>query len=337
MADYNNGNEGNDRHDAQRPKPPQNNREWQLIEKVVMSMQDEQRKQRRWSIFFRAATLAYLFIVLLLFLPMRLGGGSFTAPTKPHTAMVDISGIIADGAEASADAISSGLRRAFEAEFAEAVMLRINSPGGSPVQSGYVYSEIMRLKDKHPDKRVYAVITDLGASGAYYIAAAADEIYVDPASIVGSIGVIMAGFGFEEAIEKLGIERRVMTSGENKALLDPFGPVADTQQAHIQRMLDRVHEQFINAVREGRGERLRVDEYPEVFSGLVWSGDEAVTIGLADGHGSPGQVARDIIGHEDIVDYSVLPHPFERFLRGFGMSIGKGIGQVMGVDGWSLR
>ena len=328
MADYENG---------QRPKPPQSNREWQLIEKVVMSMQDEQRKQRRWSIFFRSATLVYLFLLLFLLLPIRLGTGSFTAPAQSHTALVDVVGVIADEAEASADAITSGLRRAFEAEYSEAIILRINSPGGSPVQSGYVYNEIRRLKGEHPEKKVYAVITDLGASGAYYIASAADEIYVDQASIVGSIGVIMAGFGFTEAIEKLGVERRVTTSGENKALLDPFAPVEPGQQEHIQRMLDRVHDQFINAVREGRGERLRADEYPEMFSGLVWSGDEAIELGLADGLGSPGQVARDVIGHEEIVDYSVLPHPLERFMRGFGVSVGKGIGQVLGVDGWSLR
>ncbi|MBZ2187712.1 S49 family peptidase [Alcanivorax sp. JB21] len=322
---------------ANRPTPPQSNREWQLIEKVVMSMQDEQRKQRRWSIFFRMATLGYLFLILILFLPMRMGTGGFTAPTQAHTAMVDVSGIIADGAEASADALTSGLRRAFEAEFSQAVMLRINSPGGSPVQSAYVYNEIRRLKGEYPDKKVYAVITDVGASGAYYIAAAADEIYVDPSSIVGSIGVIMAGFGFTEALEKLGVERRVLTSGDNKAIMDPFGPVEADQQAHIQRLLDGVHAQFVAAVREGRGERLKEADHPELFSGLIWTGEEAVQLGLADGTGSPGNVARDVIGAEEIVDYSVLPHPFERFLRGFGVSIGRGIGQVMGVDGWSLR
>jgi protease IV len=326
----------NDNRGAQVP-PPQSNREWQLIEKLVLSMQDEQRKQRRWSIFFRAATLGYLVLVLLMFLPLRAGLSGSMAAVEPHTALVNVSGVIADGAEANADAISQGLRRAFEAEQSKAVMLRINSPGGSPVQSGYVYNEIMRLKAKYPEKKVYAVITDMGASGAYYIAAAADEIYVDPASIVGSIGVIMAGFGFTEAIEKLGVERRVQTSGENKALMDPFQPQKPEQTAHFQGMLDQIHQQFIEAVKAGRGDRLQVDGHPELFSGLVWSGEEAVQLGLADGTGSPGQVARDVVGEEEIVDYSVLPHPLERLLGGFGVSIGKGVGQMLGVDGWSLR
>ena len=205
------------------------------------------------------------------------------------------------------------------------------------MQSGYVYNEIMRLKAKYPEKKVYAVITDVGASGAYYIAAAADEIYVDPASIVGSIGVIMASFGFTEAIEKLGVERRVQTSGENKALMDPFQPQKPEQTAHFQGMLDQIHQQFIDAVKAGRGDRLHVEGHPELFSGLVWSGEEAVQLGLADGTGSPGQVARDVVGEEEIVDYSVLPHPLERLLGGFGVSIGKGMGQMLGVDGWSLR
>ncbi|AJD48093.1 peptidase, S49 (Protease IV) family protein [Isoalcanivorax pacificus W11-5] len=326
----------NDNRGAQ-VSPPQSNREWQLIEKLVLSMQDEQRKQRRWSIFFRAATLGYLVLVLLMFLPLRAGFSGSMAAVEPHTALVDVSGVIADGAEANADAISQGLRRAFEAEQSKAVMLRINSPGGSPVQSGYVYNEIMRLKAKYPEKKVYAVITDVGASGAYYIAAAADEIYVDPASIVGSIGVIMAGFGFTEAIEKLGVERRVQTSGENKALMDPFQPQKPEQTAHFQGMLDQIHQQFIDAVKAGRGDRLQVAGHPELFSGLVWSGEEAVRLGLADGTGSPGQVAREVVGEEEIVDYSVLPHPLERLLGGFGVSIGKGVGQMLGVDGWSLR
>lgn len=317
---------------------PESHREWQLIEKLVLSVQDEQRRQRRWSIFFRAATLAYLVLVLLLFMPLRGGFSSGLAPaTDEHTALVDVSGVIADGAEANADAISQGLRRAFEAELSKAVLLRINSPGGSPVQSAYVYNEIMRLKAEHPQKKVYAVITDMGASGAYYIAAAADEIYVDPSSIVGSIGVIMAGFGFTEALDKLGIERRVQTSGDNKALLDPFQPQNPEQQAHFQHLLDQVHEQFINAVKQGRGERLDADAHPGLFSGLVWSGLEAIELGLADGTGSPGQVAREVIGAEKIVDYSVLPHPFERLLGGFGVSIGRGIGSVLGLDGVPLR
>ncbi|MEY1661844.1 S49 family peptidase [Isoalcanivorax beigongshangi] len=323
---------------ANRSTPPESQKEWRLIEKLVLTMQDEQRKQRRWSIFFRFATLGYLLLMLVLFLPLRLGFSGAAAPTlTPHVALVDLSGMIAPGAEANADALTGGLRRAFEAEHSKAVLLRINSPGGSPVQSGYVYREIQRLRDKHPDKKLYAVITDLGASGAYYIAAAADEIYVDPASIVGSIGVIMAGFGFTEAMDKLGIERRVQTAGESKALLDPFQPVQEGDREHFQLMLDEVHGQFIDAVKQGRGERLQSDGHPELFSGLVWSGAKAVELGLADGFGSAGSVARDVVGVEEVVDYTVTPNPFERLLGGFGVSVGQGLGQALGLQGPGLR
>ncbi|MCB1836699.1 MAG: S49 family peptidase, partial [Alcanivoracaceae bacterium] len=207
---------------------PQNDREWKLLEKLLMSVQDENRKQRRWSIIFRALTFIYLFALLFMFLPGRTGVAP--PPTGDYTAVVSINGVIADGAEANADAIVTGLRDAFDSSGTRAVLLRINSPGGSPVQSNFVYNEIRRLREEYPDIKVYAAITDVGASGAYYIASAADEIYADPASIVGSIGVIMASFGFDEAIDKLGVDRRVMTAGENKALLDPFMPVDKAQQ-----------------------------------------------------------------------------------------------------------
>ncbi len=311
---------------------PQSNKEWQLIEKLVMSMQAEQKRSRRWRIFFRFLGFAYLLLMLVLFYPTRMGSNAEMDTSSAHTALVDVKGIIADDAEANADSLSTALRKAFEAEHSQAVLLRINSPGGSPVQSNYVYREIRRLKDKHPEKKVYAVITDLGASGAYYIAAAADEIYVDPSSIVGSIGVIMAGFGFVDAIEKLGIERRVLTSGEHKALMDPFAPLQEEEKEHFQAMLDNVHDTFINAVKEGRGDRLKSDEHPEIFTGLVWSGSKAVELGLADGFGSPGSVARDVIQVEKVVDYTVLPNPLERWLQGFGVSVGKGLGQTLGLN-----
>lgn len=314
---------------------PQSDREWRLIEKLVLSMQDEQRKQRRWSIFFRFATLAYMVLLLLLILPLRTGMPE-PKTSKPHTAMVKISGMIAEDSESSADSIAGGLRRAFEAEHSEAVMLRINSPGGSPVQADYAYREVRRLRDEHPDKKVYAVITDVGASGAYYIAAAADEIYVAPSSIVGSIGVVMGGFGFVDAIEKLGMERRIFTAGEDKDMLDPFAPLEDEHVEHADRMLEQVHQHFIDAVREGRGERLD-GENPDLYTGRIWTGDDSVELGLADGFGSPGQVARDVIGKEDIVDYTVYPHPFQRFMRGMGASIGEGLGRVMGLERWQLR
>ena len=314
---------------------PGNEREWRLIEKMLMSMQGESRKQRRWSVFFRALTFIYLFLLLFLFLPGRQGGVNLPATGEPHTALVEVSGVIADGTEASADTIVTGLRNAFEAEHSEAVLMRINSPGGSPVQSGYVYREIKRLREKYPEKKVYAVISDVGASGAYYIAAAADEIYADQASIVGSIGVIMAGFGFTDAIDKLGVERRVLTAGENKALLDPFAPVERDEKQHVQTMLDEIHQQFIDAVREGRGERLKAEDHPEIFSGLFWTGDRALALGLVDGLASSGQVARDVVGAEEIVDYTPRPDPLKQLLGRFGASIGTGLAEQLGIG--SLR
>lgn len=312
---------------------PQSDREWKLLEKLLLSVQDENRKQRRWNIFFRLMTFAYLFLLLVLFLPGR--SGMSVPVTGEHVGVIDVSGVIADGADASADTIVTGLRAAFEAKDSKAVVLRINSPGGSPVQSAYVYREIQRLRALHPKKPVYAVITDVGASGAYYIAAAADHIYADQASIVGSIGVIMAGFGFTEAIDKLGIERRVMTAGENKALLDPFAPQDSDQQQHVQIMLDDIHRQFIEAVKLGRGERLATGRDDEIFSGLFWTGEQALGLGLVDGLGSTGQVARDVIGIEELVDYTPRRHPLDDLLGRLGTRIGAGIADQLG--GVSLR
>jgi len=307
---------------------PESDREWKLLEKLVLSVHDENRKQRRWMIFFRLLTFAYLFFLLFLFLPGRMGMP--TPVSGDHVGVVDLSGVIADGADASADVLVSGLREAFKAKDSKAVLLRINSPGGSPVQSAYVYREIQRLRNKHPNKPVYAVITDIGASGAYYIAAAADHIYADQASIVGSIGVIMAGFGFTEAIDKLGIERRVMIAGDNKALLDPFAPADPSQQAHIQVMLDEIHDQFIDAVKQGRGERLAQGKDAEIFSGLFWTGEQAMTLGLIDGLGSPGQVARDVIGVEEMVDYTFRKHPLDILFGRLGASVGRGLADAFG-------
>jgi protease-4 len=320
------------RDDDQRPK---NQKEWQLIEKMLLSSQNENRKQRRWNIFFRFVTFGYLFILLFLFIPGRTGMAP--SSTEPHTGLVAVNGVIAESAEASADRIATGLRRAFEAENSKAVIIKINSPGGSPVQAGMVYREIKRLREEYPDKKVYAAITDMGASGGYYIASAADEIYADPSSIVGSIGVIMAGFGFTDAIDKLGVDRRVLTAGENKALMDPFKPVEESEQAHVQDMLDEIHDQFITAVREGRGDRLVNPEENKLFSGLFWTGEKAVDLGLADGLASPGQVARDIIGQEEIVDYTPRRSPFEQFMREFGASVGAGVAGALGLEQARLR
>lgn len=309
------------------PPPAAETREWQLIEKLLLSAQDEQRRARRWGIFFKSVGFIYLFALLWLF--SSSGDSHTAAPTEDHVALVEVDGIIMPDSDASADNIAGGLRDAFETKTAKAVILRVNSPGGSPVQAGIVFDEIRRLRAEYPDKKVYAVIADVGASGGYYIAAAADEIYVDKASIVGSIGVIMNGFGAEELIRKVGIESRTLTAGENKNLMDPFRPVSPAHRQHMQAMLDTIHAQFIAAVKEGRGERLKDD--PSIFTGLFWTGEQAVQLGLADGLGSAGYVARDVIGIDEIVDYSVQRSPFERLVERFGVTAGEAFAERLGV------
>lgn len=310
---------------------PASEKEWKLIEKLLGQAQEEHRKSRRWGVFFKVLTFVYLFVLLAVMLNGRSGGSSL-AVAEEHVAVVTVNGVIAPDQDASADLIVTGLTRAFEAENSKAVLLKINSPGGSPVQSNQVYNAIKRLRAEYPDKKVYAAITDVGASGAYYIASAADEIYADPASVVGSIGVIMAGFGLEEAAEKLGVERRVLTAGNNKAIMDPFSPVRPADRKHMKAMLNEIHQQFITAVRNGRGDRLKEAENPEIFSGLFWTGERAETMGLVDGLKSPGDVARDVVGLEELVNYSASRSPMEEFLRKFGVSIGEGIASQLGVD-----
>lgn len=307
-------------------------RAWQTLEKVVNASMDEQRRARRWGIFFKLLTFAYIFIALVLFMPRgemsAIGGGK-------HTAVVKIDGVIADGELASASNINTGLRRAFEDKNAVAIMLAINSPGGSPVQAGYVYDEIKRLRAKYPDKKVYAVIADIGASGAYYIASAADAIYADQASLVGSIGVISASFGFTGLMEKLGVERRLFIGGENKAMLDPFSPLQTRQQELWQTLIDQTHQQFIARVKAGRGNKLADD--PLLFSGMVWTGEQALKLGLIDGLGSPGHVARDIIGEEKLVDVSIGASPFKKLIKDFGVSFGAGAANELTRLGYSLQ
>jgi len=242
-------------------------------------------------------------------------------PSQAHTAVVAIKGEIADGADASAEWIVTALRAAFEDEGAQAVVLLINSPGGSPVQAGIINDEIRRLKEKHK-KPVYAVVEESCASAAYYIAVAADQIYVDKASIVGSIGVLMDGFGFTGLMDKLGVERRLMTAGENKGFLDPFSPQTKNQRAHAQTLLDQIHQQFIQVVREGRGQRLK--ETPEMFSGLFWSGQQAIELGLADALGNLDYVAREVVKAEDIIDYTRHDNVAERLAKRFGAAMGEG-------------
>lgn len=288
--------------------------EWQVLQKVVTASLDEQRRSRRWGIFFKILTFSYLFILLLALLPF--GQMGMVPVHEEHVGLVSVDGVIAADAPANANTVVTGLREAFEAEKSRAVILAINSPGGSPVQAGYINDEIKRLRAKHPDKKVYSVISDLGASGGYYIAVAADEIYADKASLVGSIGVISAGFGFADVMEKVGVDRRAYTAGTSKAFLDPFSPEKEADREFWQKVLAVTHQQFIDVVKRGRGDRLL--DTPEVFSGLIWSGEQAVAQGLIDGLGSAGYVAREVIGVEDIVDYTVQQHPFEAFARRLG-------------------
>jgi protease-4 len=278
--------------------------ERQMASLLQASLQ-EQRRSRRWGILFKSLFLGYLVAVLVL---IRYEGPDVSAMTDgKHTALVDVSGVIADDSDADADIVAGGLRAAFEDAGTAGVILRINSPGGSPVQARYIYDEIRRLRGLHPDIPLYAVIVDVGASGGYYVAAAADRIYASESSLVGSIGVRMDGFGLVEAIDKLGIERRLLTAGDDKGLLDPFLPVNEAQQSHVQGLLEEIHRQFIEAVRDGRGDRLNDD--PKIFSGLIWTGEQGVELGLVDAIASSGQVARDVIGVEKIVDFT----PKKRF------------------------
>ena len=303
-----------------------------LIEKLAGAALNEQRRARRWGIFFKLLGFAYLTILILLVLdwrgPEALGAGR-------HTALVDIVGVIDARGDASADRITEALQNAFKNKNTQGVILRINSPGGSPVQAGIIYDEIRRLRGIYPNIPMYAVVEDICASGGYYIAAAADKIYVDKASIVGSIGVIMDGWGFTGTMEKLGVERRALVSGENKAFLDPFSPVDEKQKRHAQSMLDDIHKQFIDVVKKGRGKRLK--ETPDIFSGLLWTGDRSVELGLADGLGSVDYVAREVIKAEEIFDFTKKQDITERFARRFGATMAGVLAKVLAQGQLNLR
>lgn len=292
--------------------------EREAIEKLLLADVRERRAARRWRI---VKSLLWMLIVgALVWVLAREELPSATA-TAPHTAMVAIRGAIADEAEASAEYVLPALRSAMEDKSAQALVLLINSPGGSPVQAGLITDEIHRLRALH-NKPVYAVVEETAASAAYYIASAADKIYVDKASIVGSIGVLMNGFGFVDTLHKLGIERRLLTAGDNKGFLDPFSPQSEEHKQHAQRMLDQIHQQFIAVVKQGRGERLK--ETPEMFSGLFWTGEQSVQLGLADDFGSIDSVAREVVKAEKLVDYTNKKNLAERFARRFGAAVGEG-------------
>ena len=288
--------------------------EKQTLTELAQASLIEQRRARRWKIFFR---FTYLMVAAVIFFTLTADDNAQNA--GPHTAVVDIEGVIASGAPANAYDVIAGLERAFNSEDAKGIIIRINSPGGSPVQSELINQEIKRLRSLNPDTPVYAVVEDLCASGGYYVAVAADQIYVAPSSIVGSIGVRMDGFEFTEALDSLGIKRRLLTAGENKAFLDPFSPMKPSQEKHVKSILDNIHEQFIKAVTTGRGERLQKN--PEIFSGLVWTGEQGIELGLVDGYGSVLSVSRDIIGAQDLVNYSVQEGFGERLVRKLGAEV----------------
>jgi protease-4 len=295
------------------------NWEREVLEKLALSAIQEQRRSRHWSILFK--TLGFLYLFIVLFLAAGWFGGDGVS-IKEHTALVDLQGVIASD-QANADSVIGSLQNAFDDKKTKGVILRINSPGGSPVQAGQIYDEIRRLRALHPKTPLYAVVDDICASGGYYIAAGADRIFVDKASIVGSIGVLMDGFGFTQTMAKLGVERRLLTAGENKGFLDPFSPIDPRQEAYAKQMLEEIHGQFINVVREGRGKRLK--ETPEMFSGLVWSGEKSIELGLADGLGSVESVARDVIKAEDIVDFTQREGLAERLAGRLGATMAKAL------------
>lgn len=291
--------------------------ERQALENIALSALHEQKIARRWSIVFKSLTFFFIFTLLFL------GFGAERAPgvsSSKHTAMIELSGVIGEKDEVNAKDFFESLRRAYASSGTQGIILKINSPGGSPVQAGMINDEIKRQKLLHPKIPIYAVIEDICASGGYYIAVATDNIYVDKASIVGSIGVLMDGFGFSETMKKVGVERRLMTAGTNKAMLDPFSPVNPKQQAYVQTLLNEVHQQFITVVKEGRGSRLK--ESPEIFSGLFWNGESSVKLGLADAIGNYDFVAREIIKADTIVDFTTYESFADRFARKFGASIG---------------
>lgn len=302
-----------------------------VLEELVLATVREQRAARRWRIFLRL-----MWLLLIGGIAWALFSSELATPSKssPHTAMVEIKGEIASDADASAENVMAAMRSAFEDEGSQAVVLLVNSPGGSPVQAGMINDEIVRLKAKY-NKPVYAVVEETCASAAYYIAAAADDIYVDKASIVGSIGVLMDGFGFTGTMDKLGVERRLLTAGENKGFLDPFSPQTEKQRAFAQAMLNQIHQQFIAAVKAGRGDRLK--ETPETFSGLFWTGQQAIEMGLADHFGSLDSVARDVVKAEDVVDYTQHGNVAERLAKRFGAALGAGTVRAMQSAVLNLR
>ena len=309
---------------SQQPTPPDSQWQRNTLEKLATAGLKEQITARRWSTLFKALFLACLFLIML-FVTGTFGGNKKSSTT--HTAVIDINGVIEAGGEVNAEAVMNSLHDAYDNKGTKGIILRINSPGGSPVQAGIINDEIKRQKKLHPSVPVYAVVEDICASGGYYIAVAADKIYVDKASIVGSIGVLMDGYGFTEIMKKVGVERRLLTAGENKAMLDPFSPVNPKHVALVQTMLNEIHQQFITVVRAGRGSRLK--ENSETFSGLFWSGEQSIKLGLADALGSTDYVAREVIKQEEIVDFTYQDDFTSRIAKRIGASASAAIGETL--------
>ncbi|MCK5718711.1 MAG: signal peptide peptidase SppA [Thiomargarita sp.] len=318
------------------------NPDWErdVLNRLAFAALNEQRRARRWRTFFFILTFSYLFLISWTFMNLEWGfldelDGDIITSDKKHTALIEIEGIISTDSEVNADQIVASLRNAYEDKKTAGIIIRINSPGGSPVQSAYINDEITRLKAKHPDIPVYAVVSDICASGGYYIAVAADEIYANESSMVGSIGVLINSFGFVDAIKNLGIERRLFTAGENKGFLDPFSPINDKNVAHIENLLQNVHEQFIATVKAGRKKsleargQLELLENQELFSGLIWTGKQAIEIGLIDGIGSSSYVAREIIKVKKIKDFTKRPNYLDRFAERLGVVMAKVLAQQL--------
>ena len=312
----------------------ENDGRWErdVLEKLAMEALKEQRRSRRWGIFFKLLLFAYITVAVLLAIDWKAPAGG---KDGRHTALVELNGIIAPGSDSSSEKVITALNAAFKDKGTQGVVLRINSPGGSPVQSQSIYDEMRRLRQKYPTIPLFAVVEDMCASGGYYVAAGADRIFVSKSSIVGSIGVRLDGFGVTGLMEKIGVERRLLTSGENKAMLDPFSPVDEKQKEHAQKLIEEIHQQFVAAVREGRGKRLK--ESPDLFTGLIWSGAKSVELGLTDAFGGLEFVAREIIKAEDVVDFTQKDNIAEKFARRFGAGAASALLEIALRSGPSLR
>jgi protease-4 len=306
--------------------------EREVIEKLALAAVTEQTRARRWSVFFKSLMFIYLIALFIAAMYPKISH-DFGADSKDHTAVIDVVGMIAEGKDANADSIIESLQNAVKDEHTKGIILHANSPGGSPVQSSYVYEEIRKIKKEHPNLPIYAVVSDICASGCYFIVSASDKIFVNPSSLVGSIGVLMDGFGFVDSMQKLGVERRLFTAGAHKAMLDPFSPPKEDESRYIQTLLNQVHQQFISAVKAGRGDRLK--ENPDMFSGLVWTGEEGVKLGIVDAVGNQAYVAKELIGAETLVDFSRQERLLDKIAGKLGASFGQAIGSL--VQGVSLH